>query len=195
MRCFYPGNVICLNALCTPGARPAAVLIFLRLLCQNEPGYLWESRPAGSSCPHPGIWTGLLQFIGGQCLWNVWRRCVVKVNTVSAHINRDGSVAFLHGSRGRESSLKLHYSLAAAVWSWFYKKCSHRKYLKIVTRKQDCCWWEQSGVRTDVKQHGVALTHCEECFRASRTIKYKPGWEKEGMENRLSNLILPSSRS
>lgn len=103
MRCFYPGNVICLNAPCTPGARPTAVLIFLRLCCQNEPGYLWESRSAGSSCPHPRIWTGLLQFIGGQSLWNVWRQCVVKVNTVSVHINREGSVAFSHGSRGRES--------------------------------------------------------------------------------------------
>lgn len=55
MFCFYPGNVICLNALCSLGARPAAALVFLRLGCQAEPGYLWESRPAGSSRPHPVI--------------------------------------------------------------------------------------------------------------------------------------------
>lgn len=103
MRCFYPGNVICLNALCAPGARPAAVLIFLRLCCQKEPGYLWESSTAGSSRPHPGIWTRPLQFIVGQSLWNLWTQCVVKVNTVSAQVNSDGSVASLHGSRGRES--------------------------------------------------------------------------------------------
>lgn len=58
MRCCYPGKVICLNALCTPGARPAAVLVFLQLGCQSEPGYLWESRPVGSSRPHRGFWTG-----------------------------------------------------------------------------------------------------------------------------------------
>lgn len=27
--------------------------------------------------------------------------------------------------------------LAASVWSWFYKKCSHRKYLRIAMCKQD----------------------------------------------------------
>lgn len=90
MCCFYPGNVICLNALCSPGARPAAVLVFLRLGCQSEPGYLWERRPVGSSRPHHRTWTELLQFIGGQSLWDLWRRCVVRVNTVSGQVNRDG---------------------------------------------------------------------------------------------------------
>lgn len=65
---FYPGNVICLNALRSPGARPAAVLVFLWAGCQIEPGYLWERRPAGSSRLHPGTWTGLLRFIAGQSL-------------------------------------------------------------------------------------------------------------------------------
>lgn len=175
MRCFYLGNVICLNAPCTPGARPAAVLVFLRLCCQSEPGYLWESRPAGSFRPHPGIWCGLLQFNGGQSLWDLWRQCVVKVNTVS------GQVTVFHPYMEAEEE-KVSWnsiSLAAVVWSWFYKKCSHRKYLRIVMCKQDCCEWEQSLMRTDIKQHGVEPTHCEECFHAITILKMKPGWVRK----------------
>lgn len=182
MCCFYPGNVICLNAPCSPGARPAAVIVFLRLGCQSEPGYLWESRPAGSSRPHPGIWTRLLRFIGGQSLWDLWRRCVVRVNTVSGQVNRDGSVASLQQRKGK-SGVERALDLAAAVWSWFYKKCSHRKYLRIVMCKQDWCWWEQSLVRTDIKQRGVELTLFEERFHADTIIKEKPVRERKERKN------------
>lgn len=80
--CFYPGNVICLNALCSPGARPAAALIFLRLGCQSEPGLpVGKQAPLQGSRPHPGdLDCALLRFIGGPI---PLRRCVWLGSTVS----------------------------------------------------------------------------------------------------------------
>lgn len=37
-------------------------------------------------------------------------------------------------------------------------------------------------VRTDIKQCGAVLTLIEECFRASRIIKEKPGRERKESE-------------
>lgn len=55
MCCFYPGNVICLNALRSPGARPAAVLVFLLLGCQSK---------AGLRCGKAGLLEALVSLWG-----------------------------------------------------------------------------------------------------------------------------------
>ncbi len=181
MCCFYPGNVICLNALRSPGARPAAVIVFLRLCCQSGPGYLWESKPAGSSRPHPGTWPGLLRFIGPIPLRFTETVCGEGQHCLGPSKQRWLGSILTGRQRKGKSGVERASDLAAAVWSRFYKKCSHRKYLRFVMCKQDWRWWEHSSVRTDIKQHSVALTLFGECFHAWGIIKKPRKGRKEVM--------------
>lgn len=120
---FYPGNVICLNDLRSPRARPAAAVVFLRLGCQSQTLYLWESRPAGSSCPRCRTWTGLLWFIGASpfetCRNGVW----LGSTHVSGRVNGDGSVASLQGKhRKGKRGVQRAWDFASAVWSYFTRR-------------------------------------------------------------------------
>lgn len=150
MPCAHPGQG---QQLCSFFS---ALAVSLRLATCGKEGLL----EALVLTPRPGL--GSCGLLRGQSLWDLHRRCVVRVNTVSGQVNSDG---ILTGRQWkRKSGVERAFDLAAAEQSWFYKKCSHRKYLRIAMCKQDWCWWEQGLARTDIKQYGAVLTLAEECY-------------------------------
>lgn len=122
---------------CSPGASPAALLVF-STSATIEPTCLWERNCHVSSCPQSSTRAGLQQFIegGGGGGSIPLRCCMVGINAISGHINRDSNQWWEKGKSGAEGP----FHWAAAVWSRFNKKCSHRKHLRTVMCKQDQRW-------------------------------------------------------
>lgn len=150
MCCFYPGNVICLNA---PPTSPPLTRGPGRQLCSFLSGCCHgESRlPVGNYfCrklsyaalpnPPPGPKPGSCRFIGCPRRppklprWDSLRRRVVRVNTVSGR--EQTQRRWRPSGRAEEGESEVWQPLCGPS----LRKCSHRKYLRVVMCKHGRCW-------------------------------------------------------
>lgn len=148
MCCFYPGNVICLNAPPptprSPGGLAGSCARFSPAAVTVSPGYLWETTSAGSSrtlpFPTPPPPPGSCRFIGCPRhppklpRWDSLRRRVVRVNTVSGQ--EQTQRRWRPSGEAEEGESEVWQPLCGPS----LRKCSHRKYLRVVMCKHGRCW-------------------------------------------------------